>query len=268
MVVVAPTPAADLVEKPNDRGASRFHIMRACEDSLRRLKTDRIDLYYLHVVDISTPLEEILGTLETLVRQGKILYAGTSKWPAPLIVEAIALSERYGLPRLVTEQPPYHLLDRSIENELVWTCMRHGIGIVSFSPLAGGILSGMYRMGKKAPPDSRYEGAGPDHTRLTPAALDAVEKLLPIAAAKGIPLTEFAHAWLLQRPGITAPIVGPRTVEHLQSAIHACDVKLSDEELSLIDEIVPTGRAVNDYYDAVVYSRMRKAVNNNDLNIY
>ena len=118
-IVLATKAVASMGDGPNDSGASRYHLTRACEDSLRRLRTDRIDLYYLHVMDLTTPLDEILDTLDTLVHQGKILYVGTSKWPAPLIVEAIGLSERQGLPRIVAEQPPYHILDRTVENELV-----------------------------------------------------------------------------------------------------------------------------------------------------
>ena len=264
-IVLATKGVAHMGDGPNDWGASRYHLMRACEASLRRLQTDRIDLYYLHIVDLTTPMEEILDTLETLVRQGKILYIGTSKWPVPLIMEALALSDRYGLPRVVAEQPPYHLLDRSIENELIWTCIRYGIGIVSFSPLAGGILSGKYRKGQKPPEGSRYEKAGPENKRLTPEALDVVENLLLIAESKGITLSELAHAWLLQRPGITAPIIGPRTVEHLRTAIKACEVKLSDEEMTRIDKIVPPGKAVGDFYDSLVYAHMRRAVNTGEL---
>ena len=267
-IVLATKAVANIGEGPNDWGASRYHLMRACENSLRRLQTDRIDLYYLHIVDLTTPMSEILDTLKTLVQQGKILYIGTSKWPVTLIMEALALSERYGLPRVAAEQPPYNLLDRSIENELVWTCMRYGIGIVSFSPLAGGILSGKYHKGQKPPEGSRYENVGPDNRRFTPQALNIVEKLLPIAQAKSIALPELAHAWLLQRPGITAPIIGPRSVEHLRSAVRACDVRLSDEELARIDEIIPSGSAVSDYYDLNVHSCMRRAVNSGDLRLF
>ena len=264
-VVLATKAVARMGDGPNDRGASRYHLTRACEASLRRLKTDRIDLFYLHVVDMTTPVEEILNTLETLVRQGKILYIGTSKWPVPLIMEALALSERGGLPRIVAEQPPYHLLDRSIENELVWTCMRHGIGLVTFSPLAGGFLSGKYRKGEKPPEGSRYEKVDSSRNkRFAPETLDVVEKLLVMAEAKGITLPELAHAWLMQRPGITAPIVGPRTVEHLKAALKACEVELSDEERTRIDEIVPPGSTLIDHYNALVYGRMCKAVNAGD----
>ncbi|MCK5732872.1 MAG: aldo/keto reductase [Candidatus Latescibacteria bacterium] len=263
-IVLATKAVAHMGDGPNDWGASRYHLMRACEDSLRRLRTDRIDLYYLHLVDMTTPVEEILDTLETLVRQGKILYIGTSKWPVPLIMEALAISDRGGLPRIVAEQPPYHLLDRGIENELAWACMRYGIGLVTFSPLAGGILSGKYRKGQKPPEGSRYEKAGPGHSRFTPEALEVVEKLLPIAEEKGIALSELAYAWLLKRPGITAPIVGPRTVEHLRAALRACEVKLSDEERTRLDEIVPPGSAVVAHYNPLVRDRMCKAVQAGD----
>ena len=180
-------------------------------------------------------------------------------------MEALALSERGGLPRIVAEQPPYHLLDRSIENELVWTCMRHGIGLVTFSPLAGGFLSGKYRKGEKPPEGNRYEKVDSSRNkRFAPETLDVVEKLLVMAEAKGITLSELAHAWLMQRPGITAPIVGPRTVEHLKAALKACEVELSDEERTRIDEIVPPGSTLIDHYNALVYGRMCKAVDAGD----
>jgi aryl-alcohol dehydrogenase (NADP+) len=256
-IVLATKAVASMGDGPNDSGASRYHLTHACEESLRRLRTDRIDLYYLHVVDLTTPLDEILDTLHTLVQQGKILYVGTSKWPASLIVEAIGLSERHGLPRIVAEQPPYNILDRTVESELVWTCRRHGVGLVTFSPLAGGILAGKYRKGAKPSPGSRFEGAGPDHRRLTPAALDAVEELRSLAQARGCSLAELAHAWLEQQPGMTAAIAGPKTVEHLQAAIKGSELTLNEEELALIDRIVPSGKSVSDFYDGVVYARMR-----------
>ncbi len=263
-VVLATKAVAHMGEGPNDWGASRYHLVRACEASLRRLRTDRIDLYYLHIVDLTTPIDEIFETLDILVRQGKVLYVGTSKWPVPLIMEALALSERSGFPRIVAEQPPYNILDRGIENELIWVGMRYGIAIVPWGPLAGGILSGKYKKGEKPPEGSRYEKVGPEDKRLTPEALDAVEKLKAIAEAKGITLPELAHAWLLHRPGITAPIIGPRTPEHLRSALKACEVELSQEEMAQIDQIVPPGSAVSDFYDIHIYARMRKAAQAGD----
>ncbi len=259
-IVLATKAVANMGEGPNDHGASRFHLTRACEASLRRLQTDRIDLYQLHIVDHTTPIDEILETLDTLVRQGKILYIGTSKWPVTMIMEGLALGERRGLPRFLTEQPPYQILDRSIENELVWMCLRHGIGIIPWGPLAYGILAGKYRKGQPLPERGRFAKAKPDDRRLTPAALDAVEKLLPLAEARGCTLAEFSHAWLRQRPGVTAPIIGPRTMEHLHSALKSLEIELTEEELAKVDEIVPPGQAVSDFYDGNVHAPLRKAI--------
>lgn len=259
-VVLGTKAVARMGDGPNDHGASRYHLTRACEASLRRLQTDRIDLYQLHIVDLTTPMDEILGTLGTLVQQGKILYVGTSKWPVTLIMEGLALSERCGLPRFTSEQPPYNILDRAIENDLVWTCMRHGIGIISWCPLAYGILSGQYRKGATPPAGSRYEKTRPNDTRFTPEALDAVDALRGVAEARGITVAQLAHAWLLTRPGLTAPIIGPRTLEHLRDTVAACDIELTPEELAKIDEIVPPGRWVSDFYDGNVQGRLRAAI--------
>ena len=136
---------------PNDWGASRYHLTRAVESSLRRLQTDRIDLYYLHVIDPTTPLEETLQTLDTLVRQGKILYVATSKWPTSLIVEFLMLAKQHGWPQTVAEQSPYSLLERSLENDLAWMCLRHGIGLCIFSPLHRGTLGGKRSQEELAP---------------------------------------------------------------------------------------------------------------------
>jgi aryl-alcohol dehydrogenase-like predicted oxidoreductase len=260
-VVLATKGVATMGDGPNDQGASRYHLVRAVEASLRRLQTDRIDLYYLHITDINTPMDEILETLDILVRQGKILYVGTSKWPVTLIMEALALSDKHGQPRLVAEQPPYNLTDRRIEMELVWTCMRHGIGIVPFGPLAGGVLSGIYRKGQPAPEGHRFKEVGQKdgHERYTEKTLDLVEGLVPLAEARGVTLAEFSLAWLMQRPGITAPITGPRTVEHLRSSVSACEIELTEDELAKVDEVIPPGRNVTSY--CTLYDRMCRAVN-------
>jgi aryl-alcohol dehydrogenase-like predicted oxidoreductase len=260
-VVLATKGVATMGKGTNDHGASRYHLSRAVEASLRRLKTDVIDLYYLHITDINTPMDEILDALDILVRQGKILYVGTSKWPVPLIMEALALSDKNGQPRFVAEQPPYNLTDRRIELELVWTCMRHGIGIVPFGPLAGGVLSGTYRPGQPAPEGHAFRTLGQKdgHERYTERSMALVGKLLPLAEARGVTLAEFSLAWLMQRPGITAPICGPRTVEHLRSAVRACDIDLTEEELTKIDAIIPPGANVTNY--CTLYERMCRAVN-------
>ena len=260
-VVLATKGVATMGKGTNDRGASRYHLTRAVEASLGRLQTDRIDLYYLHITDIDTPMDEVLDTLDILVRQGKILYVGTSKWPVPLIMEALWLSDKHDWPRFVAEQPPYNLTDRRIELELVWTCMRHGIGIVPFGPLAGGVLSGIYRKGQEAPEGHRFKTVGQKdgHGRYTEQSLELVEGLIPLAEARGVSLAEFSLAWLMQRPGITAPICGPRTVEHLQSAVKACEIELTEEELAKVDEVIPPGENVTNY--CTLYERMCRSVN-------
>ncbi|MBM4045701.1 MAG: aldo/keto reductase [Planctomycetes bacterium] len=259
-VVLATKVVADMGDGPNERGASRYHIMQQCEASLRRLRTDRIDLYQLHIVDFTSPTDESMRALDTLVRQGKVLYLGTSKHPIALIMEGLALSERYGYERFVSEQPPYNLLDRTIENELVWTCLRHGIGIIPWAPLATGMLSGQYRSDAAPPEASRAAKGGISAVRLHQKALAVVEKLKPLAQARGVSLAEFSLAWVINQPGITAPIFGPRTPEQLQSALKATDLKLTPDELSAIDQIAPPGTAVSNYYDGNVYARLRQEV--------
>jgi len=260
-IVLATKGVATMGKGTNDRGASRYHLTRAVEASLRRLQTDRIDLYYLHITDIDTPMDEVMDTLDILVKQGKILYVGTSKWPVPLIMEALALSDKNGQPRIVAEQPPYNLTDRRAEMELVWTCMRHGIGICPFGPLAGGVLSGVYRKGEAAPEGHKFKELGQrdGHRRYTEESMEVVGALAPIAEARGVTLAEFSTAWLMQRPGITAPICGPRTIEHLRSSLRACEIELTEEELAKVDEIIPPGENVTNYF--TLYDRMCRSTN-------
>lgn len=259
-VVLATKAVARMGEGTNDEGASRYHLVRAVEDSLRRLQTDRIDLFYLHITDIRTPILETLQTLDTLVKQGKILYVGTSKWPVPLIMEGLALADSHGLPRFVVEQPPYNLTDRRAEMELVWTAMRHGIGICPFGPIAGGILSGVYRKGEEPPDGHKFTEVNQEdhHERYTDKTMNLVEQLIPLAHAQDVSLAEYALAWVMQQPGITAPITGPRTVEHIKSSIRACDIEFSEDELERIDEIIPPGENVANYF--TIYDRMCRAV--------
>lgn len=258
-VVLATKAVARMGDGPNDYGAGRYHLTRAVENSLRRLQTDRIDLFYLHITDITTPIAETLDTLNTLVRQGKILYVGTSKWPVPLIMEALWTADKQGGPQIVAEQPPYNLTDRRAEMELIWTAMRYGIGIVPFGPLAGGVLSGVYRKSRPIPEGHAFREVGQrdGHQRLTEATLDLVEALIPLAEARGVSLAEFALAWCAAQPGITAPITGPRTVEHVESALRAAELELTAEELERVNEIIPPGTAVTRYF--TIYDRMVKA---------
>ena len=257
-VVLATKAGWYMGEGPNDYGASRIHLIEGCEASLRRLGTDRIDLYILHVVDANTPFDEMLSAFDQLVRQGKVRYIGTSKHPGSLIVEALAVSERLGLERFVSEQPPYSLLDRTAENELIPTCLRHGVGVTPFYPLAGGLLSGKYRLNQPSPEQGRYARRKVDEgDQFTTAALEAVERFLALAEDKGCSLAELSLAWLMQQPGVTAPVAGMRTVDYVRSGIKACDVTLTEDDLARIDQIVPPGAWVSNYYDQSIYKPFR-----------
>ena len=225
---------------PNDRGNSRYHIMAQVEGSLRRLQTDRIDLYQLHRPDPTVPIEESLRALDDLRQQGKVVYYGTSMFPAWQLCAALWASDRLGLAPIVSEQPSYSLLRREVETEVLPVCREYGIATILYSPLAGGWLTGKYRRNEPAPADSRLSASGADlgaaeHVR----TFDAVEALQAIAYAKGVTLSQLALAWLHAQPGVTATIIGPRTPEQLQDNLGALDVTITDEDRATIDTIVP-----------------------------
>jgi aryl-alcohol dehydrogenase-like predicted oxidoreductase len=233
-------------EGPNDEGASRLHLRAQVENSLRRLQTDRIDLYQIHHPDPVTPLEETIEALTDLVRQGKVLYIGTSNFPAWQLVEAQWIADRRNLIRFVSEQPHYSALDRTLEREIIPACRKYGIGVICWCPLDGGMLTGKYRKGQPPPPDSRaieekWALESPESMR----CLDAVERLAALAEARGKTLSQFSLAWLLANPAVTAPIIGPRTPEQLDDNLGAVGWTLAPEELAAIDTIVPPGSAVS-----------------------
>ncbi len=260
-VVLATKVTSRMGQGPNMQGSSRYHVIKQCEDSLRRLRTDRIDLYQLHWLDRTTPLDEILRVMDDLVRQGKVLYVGTSKWPPAVLAEALMLAQHHGWERIVCEQPPYNILDRSVENELLWVCQRLGIATIPWAPLGSGILAGQYRKDKPIPATSRAATSTLlRENRLTEAAIEVVEQLLPLAKDKQISLAQLALAWLLGRPGVTSPIVGARTVEHVRSAVEALDIHLTEEDCEFIDKLVPAGTAVSNYYDINVHRPLREAL--------
>jgi aryl-alcohol dehydrogenase-like predicted oxidoreductase len=235
-------------EDPNQRGNSRRWIMRAVEDSLRRLGTDWIDLYQVHRPDPETDIEETLGALTDLVHQGKVRYIGGSTFPASAIVEAQWAARRGGLQRMVTEQPPYSILVRAIEADVLPTCSRYGMGVMSYSPLTGGWLSGRWRKGTGQQSSSRA-GRLPERFDLAQPAnqrkLDAVEELAQLADETGITLIQLAIAFVLRHPAITAALVGPRTLDQLDGQLAAVDVVLDDAVLDRIDEIVAPGVTIN-----------------------
>ena len=235
---------------PNRRGASRRWITQAVEGSLRRLRTDRIDLYQVGVPDHSTDIDETLSALSDLVHAGKIRSLGTSKVPASGIVEAQWAAERGGHERFRTEQPPYSLLTRAIEYDVLPTCLRHGMGVITYSPLAGGWLSGKYRKGQEVSgPGSAarvarpatYDSASPGNG----AKLDAADALGALADEAGLTLIQMAIAFAISHPAVTSAIIGPRTAEHLDSYLAADGIDLSTDVLDRIDQIVPPAVTVN-----------------------
>ena len=235
-------------DDPNQRGNSRRWIMRAVEDSLRRLGTDWIDLYQVHRPDPSTDIEETLGALTDLVHAGKVRYIGHSTFPAPQIVEAQWAARDRGLQRFVTEQPPYSMLVRAAEADVLPTCLRHGMGVMSYSPLTGGWLSGRWRKDSGQQASSRagrlperFDLANPYNQR----KLDAVEELARLADKAGLTLIQLAITFVLNHPAITSALIGPRTMEQLDSQLAAADVVLDDAVLDRIDEIVPPGITIN-----------------------
>jgi aryl-alcohol dehydrogenase-like predicted oxidoreductase len=235
-------------EDPNERGNSRRWIVREVENSLRRLKTDWIDLYQVHRPDEHTDVEETLSALTDLVRAGKVRSIGSSTFPASQIVEAQWVARERGLQRFVCEQPPYSLLVRGIEEDVLPACARHGMGVIPWSPLAGGWLSGRWRKDAGAPAStraerlpSRYDLSLPDNQR----KLEAADALAVLAEEAGMTLIELAIAWVIHHPAVTAAIIGPRTMEQLESQLPAGERRLSDDVLDRIDEIVPPGTTVN-----------------------
>ncbi|MFP4029353.1 MAG: aldo/keto reductase [Candidatus Brocadiia bacterium] len=243
-IVLATKFWAGMGEGPNDRGGSRYHIVRACEDSLRRLDTDRIDLYQIHRPDKYTPIEETLRALDDLVNQGKVLYIGTSSFPAWRHAEARLIAEFKGLAGFTSEQPPYNILDRYIDKFILPYCQEHGIGVIPWSPLSAGWLTGKYRKGQEPPEGTR--GAQKHwmvnlETDIGQQKLEQVEQLIPLAEECGTSLVRFSLAWLMQRPGVTAPLIGPRTLEQAEDCLQALDVTLEQDVLEKVDEIVPPG---------------------------
>jgi len=235
---------------PNARGNSRRHIIEACEASLRRLGTDWIDLYQLHRPDPEVPIDESLRALDDLIRAGKVRYVGTSTFAAWQACEALYVAKMLGTNAFVCEQPPYNLLDRRIETELLPFCRTYDIAVIPWSPLAGGQLSGKYlHMDKQAPQRARYATSDPLH-RVNPQTTKVVARLQRVARRAGLSLTQLSLAWVASRPGITSPIIGARSLEQLTESANACCLKLSESVLRAIDAIVPPGSHVLDYYTA------------------
>jgi aryl-alcohol dehydrogenase-like predicted oxidoreductase len=238
---------------PNDSGNHAKHIIAGCEASLRRLGTDYIDLYQIHRPQSSIPIDETLRALDRLIRDGKVLYLGTSTFAAWQLMESLAVSRELGLNRFVCEQPPYNLLERRIERELIPFSQTHGFGLIPWSPLAGGLLTGKYRQGDSSTPVGRFSGPNlPPHlqNRLTPLFWERNEKFTAFAAQRGLPCADIALAWTMNQPGITSAIIGPRSLEQLEENLRAMEVTLTPDDQAELDAIFPPGRMTSPFYDA------------------
>jgi aryl-alcohol dehydrogenase-like predicted oxidoreductase len=245
-------------EGPNEWGTSRYHIIKACEDSLRRLQTDHIDLYQLHRPPLDYPQDETLRAFDDLIRAGKVRYIGSSTHPVWLVMEALAVSERLGLNRYISEQPPYSLVDRRIENELVPLCQRYGMALLPWSPLAGGLLAGRYPVGEDIPTDSRAaKWGGTFMDRITRTGRQVAAKVGEMAKERGMTITQLALLWVKDQPAVTAPILGPRTMAHLEDALPLLEMSLDDADRLLFDELVHPGNAVADFHNSNDWMKAR-----------
>lgn len=241
-------------DDPNMSGNSRRHIIQQCEASLKRLQTDWIDLYQIHRPMSSIPIDETLRALDDLIRAGKVRYIGTTTFAAWQLMEALMVARELGLNRFVCEQPPYNLLDRRIERELIPFAQTYGVGLIPWSPLAGGLLTGKYDKAAPPPEGTRffdYKDNPILFRRWNRQALETVDVLKAYVEQRGgCTLSQFALAWCMHRPGVTSPIIGPRTMEQLEDNLKALDVKLTEEDHKKVDEVVPPGGMVAPYYEA------------------
>ena len=240
-------------DDPNARGNSRRHIIEQCEASLKRLQTDYIDLYQIHRPQPDVPIDETLGALDDLVRKGYVRYVGSSTFAAWQLMEALMVSKERNLTRFVCEQPPYNILDRRVERELLPMAETYGVAIIPWSPLAGGLLTGKYSRGAPLPEGSRYESVKDNkiqQARYTEEAFGVIGGLEALVKNKDCTLSQFALAWCMHQPAVTSPIIGPRTMEQLNDNLKALNVNLTDEDRARVDELVPPGRMVSAFYEA------------------
>jgi aryl-alcohol dehydrogenase-like predicted oxidoreductase len=241
-IVLATKVRQPMGDGPNDVGVSRKHVIRACEDSLRRLGTDYIDLYQIHCWDNLTPLEETLQTMSDLVTQGKVRYIGVSNFTGWQLQKSVDLSDSLGYQRFVSLQPQYSLVERNIEYEVLPVCIREGIGVIPWGPLGGGFLSGKYRKGEQPPADSRIAGAGEDweeawHRRATDRNWAIVDVLGSISEHTGKSYAQIALNWLLCQEGVTSPIIGARTMEQLEDNLGGAGWRLSPDQVARLDDV-------------------------------
>jgi aryl-alcohol dehydrogenase-like predicted oxidoreductase len=232
--VIATKGRQSMGDGPNDQGASRYHLMKALEDSLRRLRTDHVDLYQIHLIDVSTPMEETMRTLDDMVRSGKVRYIGASNYQAWQLCRCNDLAECHGWESFITIQPHYHMLERKVEEEIVPYCRAFNIGILPYFPLAAGLLTGRYKLGSEPPADSRAAASTGEHRYIgqyaTPENFAVIDKLTAFAKCRGHSLVDLAIAWLLLEPLVSSVIAGVSKVEHVAPNSRAADWKLDADE--------------------------------------
>ncbi len=237
-------------DDPNAAGNSRRHVVAQCDASLRRLGTDWIDLYQVHRPSPAVPIDETLRALDDLVHAGKIRYIGFSTFAAWQVVESIYVAKELGVNRVVCEQPPYNLLDRRIERELVPVAQTYGLALIPWSPIASGFLTGKYRRDEEHPPDSRLARQHGGTREYGAAAFDVLDVVEAIAREKGCTPSQLAVAWCAAQPAVTSPIIGPRTMEQLEDNLGSIAVELTSHECGRLDAVAPPGGSVVDYYQA------------------
>ena len=254
-VVLATKATSKMGDGPNQSGSSRFHLMNELEASLKRLATDYIDIWYLHQPDPRTPLEESLRTIDDAARMGKIRYAACSNFWAWQLAEGLGISDRRGYLPFVCTQPLYNIVNRDIEKEVLPLCARHGVGVVSYSPLARGVLTGKYKPEATFPSDSR--GARNDlrmmQTELRESSFRVAQELLPLAKRHGKTLSQFAVAWALANPLISSVILGPRTMAQFEDNLSAQQLKLTPEDEAAVDKLVAPGEHTGRGYQDPAY---------------
>lgn len=243
---------------PENRDLSRIHILKACEDSLRHLQTDYIDIYQVHRPSTIVPIEETLETLTDLVSQGKVRYVGCSTHPAWKVMEALKISEINGFVKYILEQSPYNLLDRRIENELVPLCKKYDLGILAWAPLAQGVLAGRYTSAKDYPEGSRAALRGGIYSeRITDKGIEIGNRFTALAKDAGLTPSQLAILWVKDQDGITAPLIGPRTLQQLEDLLPVGDKSLSDSLQEACDKLVPPGSAAANFFNSAAWMKMR-----------
>lgn len=237
---------------PNGQGISRRSIIENCEQSLRRLQTDHIDLYYMHRLDPGIPVDEPLRALDDLIRAGKVRYIGTSTTAAWQFVEALWVSKELGLNRFVAETPPYSILDRRVEKELIPMAQTFGVAVNPWAPMGGSLLTGLYRRGEAPPEGSRYSEeriASRYSSRLNEGVFDVTDVIEPLAHERGCSTAALSLGWVLRQPGVTSPIMGPEKLSDLEDSLTALDVRLNEEELEAIDAVAPPTHMTSPFYE-------------------